>query len=185
MPTEPTALDTEREPTGSGCPEARPCLSRRMFLLGGASLVTLTTLDGWAASFEVKELPRTRIASMDDVLSGDPVLFQYPRSNPWATHILVKLGEEAGGGVGPDRDIVAFHHLCTHMGGPLAGTYKKEHKVLGPCPFHLTTFDLTRHGMVVSGHATESLPQVRLEVDGTEIYATGIMGLLYGHSSPT
>ncbi len=119
---------------------------------------------------------------MKDVHSGEPMVFQYPVEDPYATNILVKLDEEAGGGVGEHKDIVAFNQLCTHMGGPLAGTYNKEHKVLGPCPFHLTTFDLTRHGMVISGHATESLPQVILEVDEGIIYATGIMGLLYGHA---
>jgi arsenite oxidase small subunit len=44
----------------------------------------------------------------------------------------------------------------------------------------MTTFDMTRHGMVVAGHATESLPQVVLEVRGDTIYATGILGLVYG-----
>lgn len=94
--------------------------------------------------------------------------------------MLVKLGAPASGGVGPKGDIVAFSTLCTHMGGPLAGTYKAEHKVLGPCPLHLTIFDMTRHGMVVAGHATESLPQVVLEVKGDNIYATGVLGLIYG-----
>ena len=39
--------------------------------------------------------------------------------------------------------------------------------------------------MVVAGHATQSLPQIILEIDGEEIFATGIIGLLYGyHSNP-
>ncbi|MEZ6152138.1 MAG: hypothetical protein R3C09_18710 [Pirellulaceae bacterium] len=46
---------------------------------------------------------------------------------------------------------------------------------------YLTTFDLTRHGIVVAGHATERLPQIILEIDGDQIYATGIVGLLYGY----
>ena len=69
------------------------------------------------------------------------------------------------------------------MGGPLQGTYKPEHQVLGACPLHLSTFDLTRHGMVVSGHATESLPQVLLETENDDILATGVMGLIYGYSA--
>jgi arsenite oxidase small subunit len=97
--------------------------------------------------------------------------------------MLVKLGVPAGGGVGPQQDIVAFSTLCTHMGGPLAGQYRGQHKVLGPCPFHLTTFDLTKHGMVVSGQATESLPQIVLETRGDDIWATGVMGLIYGYHS--
>ena len=166
--------DSSREPW---------CFCRRSLLLAGASLVTMKTLGGLAAAFELKEYPRTRIASLGEIELDEPYVFQYPEDDAYATNVLVKLGEEAGGGVGPDRDIVAFNQLCTHMGGPLAGTYKKEHKVLGPCPLHLTTFDLTRHGMVISGHATDTLPQIVLEIEGTEIYATGIMGLLYGHTT--
>ena len=36
--------------------------------------------------------------------------------------------------------------------------------------------------MVIAGHATEALPQIILELDGDDIYATGIAGLLYGYS---
>ena len=62
------------------------------------------------------------------------------------------------------------------------GTYKAEHQVFGPCPLHLTTFDLTRHGMVVAGHGTESLPQIVLEAAGDDIYAVAVMGLIYGYA---
>jgi arsenite oxidase small subunit len=37
--------------------------------------------------------------------------------------------------------------------------------------------------MLVSGHATESLPQIVLEVDGPDVVATGVMGLLSGYSA--
>jgi arsenite oxidase small subunit len=110
------------------------------------------------------------------------VEFTYPDDN--VTNVLVRLGEPAGGGIGPGRDIVAFNTVCPHMGGPVgADTYKPRHKVLGPCPLHLTTFDLTRFGMVVSGHATQSLPQVQLEIRQGRIFAVGMMGLVYGHAS--
>jgi arsenite oxidase small subunit len=85
--------------------------------------------------------------------------------------------------VGPGSDVVAFNLTCPHQGGPLHGTYKPEHQILGACPLHLTTFDLTRHGMVVSGHATESLPQIVLETQGEDIYAVGVLGLVYGFSA--
>ncbi|MFQ5434838.1 MAG: arsenate reductase (azurin) small subunit, partial [Anaerolineae bacterium] len=53
--------------------------------------------------------------------------------------------------------------------------------IAGPCPLHWSTFDLTRHGMVISGHATQGLPQIMLETDGDDIVATGVLGLLYGY----
>jgi len=34
--------------------------------------------------------------------------------------------------------------------------------------------------MVISGHATESLVQIVLELDGDDVYATGVLGLVYG-----
>lgn len=148
-------------------------------------MITLEAFGGLATALEAKKYARTRIASLSEILDGEPRVFYYPDDDPYGANLLVKLGELAGGGVGPDRDIVAFNQLCTHMGGPLAGTYNPAQNVLGPCPFHLTTFDLTRHGMVVSGHATESLPQIMLEVEGDAVYAVGVMGLMYGHSTET
>jgi len=164
------------------------CMSRRQFLLfGGAAvaMVSLGALPGMAEAVQAlkADYPRQKIGSLSALQSGVPVDFNYPY--PDIRNILVKLGVPAGGGVGAGKDIVAFNQQCTHMGGPLDGTFKPQHQVLGPCPLHLTTFDLTRHGMVASGHATESLPQIVLEVQGDDIYAVGVMGLVYGHSAMT
>jgi hypothetical protein len=87
--------------------------------------------------------PGPRMRRTDD----QPVLFTYPGKDFYSSSMLVKPGVPASGGIGPDRDIVAFSTLCTHMGGQLGGTYKGRCKLLGPCPFHLTTFDLAKHGM--------------------------------------
>ena len=167
------------------------CMTRRQFLLAGGSAtvtVLLTTLPGFknalAVPARVTKYPRKNIASLSDVQQDVPIYFKYPDDDPLSSaSFLVKLGRPAGGGIGPHDDIIAFNALCTHMGGPMMGTYKKEHKAIGPCPFHLTSFDLTKHGMVIAGHATESLPQVLLEVKGKDIYATGMIGLIYGRSS--
>jgi arsenite oxidase small subunit len=43
-------------------------------------------------------------------------------------------------------------------------------------------YDLRRHGIIVSGQAYQSLPQVLLEMNGDDIYAVGMMGLLYGRN---
>jgi arsenite oxidase small subunit len=138
------------------------CVTRRQFLLagGGAAVTTglLLSIPGLASAVPAK-------------------MSRYPEKT---IAKLSRLGVPAGGGVGPDKDIVAFSSLCTHMGGPMMGAYKPEHKAVGPCPFHLTSFDLTKHGMVIAGHATESLPQVILEARGNDIVAVGILGLVYG-----
>ncbi len=163
-------------------PQEKGCVSRRNVLLAGgvASSVFLTGLpwSGWA---KTSGYPRKLVGNIKKLQQDEPVDVDYPDEDSPA--MLVKLGTAAGGGVGVDNDIVAFSTLCTHMGGPMDGTYNKIHKGLGPCPLHLTTFDLTRHGIMIGGHATESLPQVMLEVEGDAIYAVGVMGLIYGRAS--
>ncbi len=163
----------------------RACMSRRQFLLTGGVVVTLAAVPGFALAAPMQALkadyPRVKITRLSALKQGVPVEFSYPYPN--VRNILVKLGAPAGAGVGKERDVVAFNQQCTHMGGPMQGTYKARHQVLGPCSLHLTTFDLTRHGMVVSGHGTESLPQIVLEIQGDDIYAVGVLGLVYGYSA--
>ena len=162
----------------------RACMSRRQFLLAGGAVITLAAVPGgltFAAQALKADYPKVKIGSLSALKLGKPVAFAYPY--PGVRNILVKLGAPAGAGVGKDNDVVAFNQQCTHMGGPLDGTYKEKHQVLGPCPLHLTTFDLTRHGMVVSGHGTESLPQIVLETQGDDIYAVGVLGLIHGYSA--
>lgn len=72
-----------------------------------------------------------------------PVDFEYPLVGQ--KNILVKMGEEVIGGVGDGDDIVAFSRICTHMGCEIED-YRHDHKVLGPCPCHFSTFDLIHGG---------------------------------------
>lgn len=161
------------------------CLSRRRLLLTGATTMIMSSFPGVgsAVPLKAKTFERKYIAKASDLKLDTPVDFLYPFDDMLSSNMLVKLGVSAGSGVGETGDIVAFSQFCTHMGGPLHGTYKGQHKAVGPCPMHLTTFDLTRHGMVISGHATESLPQIILELDGDSIFAVGVMGLIYGRHS--
>ncbi len=122
--------------------------------------------------------PRVKIGSVSALNVGDVVDFKYPTEGSSAS--LVKLGRRADGGLGDDEDIVAFGTDCTHMGCPLAGTFKVEHGILGPCGCHFTTFDLGRRGSVVLGQATENLPQILLDIDGDDIFAIGTLGIFYG-----
>ena len=178
---------------GESGQELLSCMSRRRFLLvggGGAVSILLGELfPGRVSAQDERRLglyaayPRKRIVQLSQLVEDEPVEFLYPDDGPHSISYLVKLGQPAGGGIGPDQDIVAFNTLCTHQGGSLRDAYNGQYKVAGPCPIHLTTFDLTRHGMVVAGHATDNLPQVVLEVDGEDIYAQGVLGLIYGYSS--
>lgn len=161
-----------------------PCVSRRQFLFMGAVAVSLVALEriipGQILYAQTAAFDRRRIGSLSDLEVGVPVAFNYPYEHPSALNNLIKLGAPAGGGISPDNDVVAFNTTCPHMGFPLNGTYKPDHQVMGPCGWHLSTYDLTRHGIIISGHATQGLPQITLELDGDDIYATGVQALLFG-----
>ena len=164
----------------------RPCLiNRRNFLLTGgiATTVIMVGIPGLPEAQTpavVATYPRKFITRLSELVVDEPFDFEYPDEGAYAESILIKLGREAGGGLGPERDVVAFNYTCTHQGGPLQGTYQAADKALGPCPLHLTTFDLTRHGIFISGQAYQSLPQVLMELDGDDIHAVGMFGLIYG-----
>lgn len=122
--------------------------------------------------------PRVKVGTVSGLNTGDVIDFNYPTEQSAAS--LVKLGRPAAGGIGEDGDIVAFGTDCTHMGCPLAGTFKVEHGILGPCGCHFTTFDLGRRGSVVLGQATSNLPQILLDIEGDDIIAVGTLGIFYG-----
>lgn len=168
----------------TGCAQTlNPCLTRRRLLQGTAVstvFLAIPGLPGKVVAAQMTTYPRQKIATLSSLGLQQPLIFTYPDTGPSSLSMLIKLGERAGGGLGPQQDVVAFNTLCTHMGGPLIGSYQKTDSALGPCPFHQTTFDLTKHGMVISGHATESLPQVLLELQGDDIYAVGVLGLIFG-----
>lgn len=163
------------------------CLTRRDALLAGAGsvaagmLVSSGSADAQRAAAEAAPLayPQKRIARLGELKDGAPVAFTYPLDAQ--PNFVVKLGVPAQGGVGPHRDIVAFSALCAHMGGSLRGRYRHDLKAVGPCPLHLSTFDLTKGGIPVHASATQSLPQVVLKTVGDEVHAVGMVGLIYGY----
>jgi arsenite oxidase small subunit len=185
----PRAISEETSATTSRADEKRgKCLvSRRDFLLtaGITTFTVMVTLNGGTPRAQqvpaaVATYPRKLIAKLSQLKVDRPVDFTYPAEGAYSESMVVRLGVPAGGGIGPDSDVVAFNYTCTHQGGPMSGTYKAADKALGPCPLHLSTYDLTRHGILISGQAYQSLPQVLLELDGDDIYAVGIFGLVYG-----
>jgi arsenite oxidase small subunit len=168
-------------------------LNRRKFLMvsGGtaaaASTISITLFAGTAQAEKrqasVQPYPRKKIATLSQLKDHQPINFKYPDEGKNSSAMIVKMGGvQAGGGVGAKHDVVAYSYVCTHQGGPLNGTYKHvgDQRVMGQCPLHLSTYDLRRHGIIVSGQAYQSLPQVLLEVEGDDVYAVGIMGLLFG-----
>ncbi len=184
-PAEP-ALDDKAVPSEGGGTSRRDFLRYALIGVGGAGLGLAS--GGFLARYlspeempaAIESFPRMRVASLADFVEDLPIEFRYPLEHPQDDAFAIKLGKPAFGGVGSEGDLVAFNGSCTHMGCPLRGSYKADHKIMGPCPCHFSTFDLSRRGIVVLGQATEALPQVILEVEGGVVYATGVSRLIYG-----
>jgi len=118
--------------------------------------------------------PRLKIATLSDLQKG---VFSTAYPDQFSPVQVLKLGAKTVGGVGPDEDIVAYSGLCTHMGCPV--TYNPATRVF-MCPCHYSHFDAATDAMLISGPATQHLPRVVLEVEGQDIYAVGVQGLIYG-----
>ncbi len=128
----------------------------------------------------IATFPRVRVAAVSQLREAVPVTFDYPLEGQ--SNVLVKMGREAIGGIGQDEDIVAYSRHCTHM-GCVVEDFQADHGVLGPCPCHFSTFDLIHNGQVTLGQASQNLPQVLLDIDGDDIYATGVLRLVYGYAN--
>lgn len=165
-------------------------ISRREFLKVTGGLATATgaavgavgsahAAAGDAGRTTLPYKPKT-VARAAQLKDNVPVSFTFPdEASPCA---LVKMGKPVPGGVGPNRDIVAYSTLCTHMGCPVsydAGTRAFR------CGCHYSVFDAELAGQMVCGQATENLPQVTLRYDEKSgaITAVAVEGLIYGRQS--
>lgn len=120
--------------------------------------------------------PRKRIAAASDLKGGKPVNFEYPLKGQQS--VVLDMGQAVPGGVGDNGSIVAYSVLCQHMGCPVA--YRPDTKDF-LCPCHQSRYDPAREGVVVQGVAQRPLPRIALEVDGGDVFAVGVDGLVYGY----
>jgi arsenite oxidase small subunit len=138
---------------------------------GAAAVVIATSGDDGDGDF-----PRLTVAAVGDLQPSEPVTFDYPLEGQ--TSILVDLGEAVPGGVGDNESIVAYSALCQHMGCPVAFDSDGGYML---CPCHQSKYDPAREGNVVQGVAQAPLPRIELEIDGEDIVAVGVNGLIYGY----
>jgi arsenite oxidase small subunit len=155
-------------------------ITRRQALIGGgvavagagaAGVIIAVTNDG-----EEGEFPRQNIAKVDDLRPNEPVSFEYPLEGQ--SSVLVDLGDEVPGGVGDNNSIVAYSALCQHMGCPVQFVSDGGYML---CPCHQSKYDPAREGNVIQGVAQAPLPRIELEIDGDDVVAVGVDGLIYGY----
>lgn len=162
-------------------------LGRRHFLRGGAiaaagaaTAAVLPADQARAASGSaLLDYPASRLGNVAELKVNEPVDITYPDAD--SPGILLKIGQQVEGGVGPDGDIVAYSVLCPHKGWLLS--YRAEDKSLN-CPGHFSRFDCEAGGQQIWGHATQNVPQFTLNVDDKgDIYAEGASDLIFGRPS--
>lgn len=151
-------------------------VSRRIFFKVSGASAASGALMGAAPVQAAAVWPDRAVAQLAGLRVNVPLPFSYPDAT--SPCVLLKFGRPVPAGVGPERDIVAYSALCTHMGCPLA--YDSAAQTF-KCGCHYSQFDPEHGGQMVCGQATTGLPQVQLAVsrDGA-IHATGVSGLIYG-----
>jgi arsenite oxidase small subunit len=168
-------------------------LSRRIFLkssgsaaavvgTAGAALAPIEAQAAAAAGSTSTNLsyPRRGVGKAAGMPVNQAVAFSYPDAG--SPCVALRMGSAVTGGVGPNKDIVAYSSLCTHMGCPVQ--YEGGTKVF-KCGCHFSIFDPENGGQMVCGQATEDLPRVLLDYDAKTdtVTAVGIDGLIYGRQA--
>ena len=138
--------------------------------------------------------PTVKVANIKDLQNLKPINFYYPLTNE--PNILVKLGQKAENGIGPDEDIVAFSLICQHLGciyafhpegdsPPCRPSYKMPVPG-GYCCCHGSHYDFLKEGAVIGGPSPRPVPMVHLELDEStgDIYATSVgPPSIFGHDT--
>jgi arsenite oxidase small subunit len=137
-----------------------------------------------------------QVANVNTLTDNVPLLFYYPLEQV-EPNILVKLGQPAENGIGPDGDIIAFSDVCQHLGcnpgfvatggsPPCNSGYVASGPIMYCC-CHGSKYDLLKNAAVIQpSPAPRPVPRVILDVDSSgNIYATG-MGppTIFGHGTP-
>jgi arsenite oxidase small subunit len=180
-------------------------MERRTFLklaaaAGGALTIMAIASTLKAATFIPKSTtplmwPTINVANINQIQLLAPLTFNYPLTN--TPNFLVKLGQAADGGVGPNQDIVAFSSVCQHLGcfygfvapeaSPPCNAAFKAPSPEGYCCCHGSVYDFVHGARVVSGPAPRPLPQVQLQFDASTGNITAVgMGppTIFGHGPP-
>lgn len=165
-------------------------MNRRSFLKGSGIAVAIPLVGTSAALAKDNEAsshtgttldyPETAIVNASKLAVNKALNFNYPDDNsPCA---MIRMGKAVAGGVGPDKDIVAYSILCNHMGCPLV--YEPDSRTF-KCPCHFSIFDSEKAGQMVTGQATEDLPQIILsyDEDSKDVKAVGVGGLIFGRQA--
>ncbi len=141
-------------------------IDRRLFLKSTAAAVATLSLPLPAAAGTP-----VKLGKLATLTAGQPVSSKLSDGTPV---VVLKLGAPCDGGVGPDRDVVGFVPVCTHLGCVVSWTGGRF-----VCPCHASQFDAALGGQCYQGPATAALPRLRLRVEGEDIESVGVDGVTW------
>ena len=104
-------------------------------------------------------LPIARIAAVDDVPVGGALVFAYP--GPADACLLIRAASDS---------FLAYSQKCTHLS---CAVRPRISEGLIVCPCHDGLFDL-QSGRPIAGPPRRPLARIRLDIRGTEIFATDV-----------
>jgi arsenite oxidase small subunit len=146
-----------------------------------------------SASAATGTFPKVMITNISTLQDNVPVTFNYPLDDE--PNLLIKVGQKATGGIGPDGDIVAFSNICQHLGcnygfqapgtSPPCNSSYVAKIPMGYCCCHGSQYDFLTAATVIGGPAPRPVPAVILEMDSSgNIYATGMNPpTIFGHNT--
>ncbi len=103
---------------------------------------------------------RVKIGSLSEIPPGSAAMFAYP--TPQDPCLLIRLR---------DGRLVAYSQKCTHLS---CAVVPQVDKGIIKCPCHEGIFDLAT-GRNLAGPPPRPLPAIELDVQGDEIFATGVV----------
>lgn len=168
-----------------------------------------TLIERLASAGDLVSYTKSRLVDADGkpikasaLSTAEAYFFHYPMKS--APCLLIKLGSAAGpadlktqsgeaytwqGGVGPNKDIVAYSAICSHqlaypMKAATVVAYSAEQSELAgrkgviTCCAHNSVFDPAKGAAVTYGPATQPLAAIKLEYDAADdgLYAIGVYG---------
>jgi nitrite reductase/ring-hydroxylating ferredoxin subunit len=103
--------------------------------------------------------PIVRVAQIDELSIGSAKVFHYPTEFDPA--LLMRLSA---------NEFLAYSSQCTHLQCPVIPQIETGRL---HCPCHAGNFDL-HTGRPISGPPRRSLPRIKLKIENSIVYATGV-----------
>lgn len=155
--------------------------------MGGVSAVLAAAPFAAAGQFLIPQVPKTftevLVAKKSDIPVNGSTIFWFPfTTDPTYTNVLIHLPPDLAQKAG--NEFVAYNRTCIHL--QCLVSYLSNSQIIG-CPCHGSIYRPT-DGWPIGGPAAQIaryLPNVKLRIDGDNIYAESVDLDVIGYGSNT